>query len=140
MRMGQARGIPEEGEGLPWCSSQREPPRDEPGAWPARLATPPESPAQILCTPGLDRLQYQPISSLVTANSGDRVLLRFVNLGYTQGAMTLDGIPMRVVGKDATLLRGRDGTDLTYMTDVVYFGAGESFDVIFIAPAVRRPS
>jgi hypothetical protein len=72
----------------------------------------------------------------VTANSGDRVLLRLVNLGYNQAAMSLDGIQMRVVGKDATLLRGRDGTDLTYLSDVVYFGAGESYDVIFTAPSV----
>ncbi len=90
----------------------------------------------LLITPGYAKLQYQPITSLVTANSGDRVLLRFVNLGYTQAAMTLDGIPMRIVGKDATLLRGRDGTNLTYETDTVYIGAGESYDAIFVAPDV----
>jgi FtsP/CotA-like multicopper oxidase with cupredoxin domain len=83
-----------------------------------------------------ESLQYQPISSLVTANSGDRVLLRFVNLGYQQHAMTLDGIPMRVVGKDATLLRGRDGADLSYQTNTIYIGPGESVDAIFEAPVV----
>ncbi len=49
-------------------------------------------------TDGGAPLQYQPISSLVTANAGERVLLRFVNLGYQQAAMTIDGITMRVVG------------------------------------------
>jgi FtsP/CotA-like multicopper oxidase with cupredoxin domain len=83
---------------------------------------------------GSEELQYQPISSLVQANSGDRVLLRFVNLGYQQHAMTLEGIPMRVVGKDATLLRGRDGTFTSYVTDTVYVGPGESVDAIFVAP------
>jgi FtsP/CotA-like multicopper oxidase with cupredoxin domain len=83
---------------------------------------------------GSEELQYQPISSLVQANSGDRVLLRFVNLGYQQHAMTLEGIPMRVVGKDATLLRGRDGTFNSYLTDTVYVGPGESVDAIFVAP------
>jgi FtsP/CotA-like multicopper oxidase with cupredoxin domain len=94
----------------------------------------------LLKTPGFEKLQYQPLSSLVTANSGDRVLLRFVNLGYTQAAMTLAGIPMRVIGKDATLLRGRDGTDLSYYTDTVYIGAGEASDAIFVAPPVTSPT
>lgn len=90
----------------------------------------------LLPTPGYEHLQYQPMSSLVTANAGDQVLLRFVNLGFQQHAMTLDGIRMRVVGKDATLLRGRDGADLSYETNTVYIGPGESADAIFTAPAV----
>jgi hypothetical protein len=48
--------------------------------------------------------------------------------------MTLEGIPMKVVGKDATLLRGRDGTDISYATDTIYIGPGESYDAIFTAP------
>ena len=48
--------------------------------------------------------------------------------------MTLAGIRMRVVGRDATLMRGRDGTDTSYETDTLSFGAGESFDAIFTAP------
>jgi FtsP/CotA-like multicopper oxidase with cupredoxin domain len=90
----------------------------------------------LIAPAGYPELQYQPISSLVRANSGDRVLLRFVNLGFQQHAMTLEGIPMRVVGKDATLLRGRDNTDLSYLTNTVYIGPGESVDAIFTAPAV----
>ena len=53
-------------------------------------------------------LPRQPISSLIQANPGQRVLLRIVNLGYEQHAMQLTGIPMTVVGEDATLLRGPD--------------------------------
>ena len=52
---------------------------------------------------------------------------------------TLPGIPMRVVGRDATLMRSRDGTDTSYQAGVLSFGAGESFDVIFTAPALRTP-
>ncbi len=92
-------------------------------------------------------LQYQPISSLVTCNAGEKVLLRFVSLGYQQAAMTLDSITMRVVGKDATLLRGfnaagtlRTGADLSYDTDTVYIGPGESYDAIFTAPAFDQPA
>ena len=51
-----------------------------------------------------DRLRYNPISSLVTCVAGDKVLLRLANLGYQHHAMTLDGIPMRVVAKDAAAL------------------------------------
>ena len=48
--------------------------------------------------------------------------------------MTLAGIRMRVVGKDATPMRGRDGTDTSYVVNTVSFGAGESIDAIFTAP------
>jgi FtsP/CotA-like multicopper oxidase with cupredoxin domain len=82
---------------------------------------------------GRPNLKYQPISSLVRANAGDKVLLRFVDLGYQQHAMTLAGIPMKVVGKDATLLRN-GSTDLSYNTDTIYLGPGESYDAIFTAP------
>jgi len=50
--------------------------------------------------------------------------------------MTLPGLKMKIVGKDATLLRGRDGTDLTYETNTVFTGAGQSVDAIFTAPVV----
>jgi hypothetical protein len=83
---------------------------------------------------GLEHLQSQPHSALVTCEEGERVLLRFANLGFREAAMTLAGIKMRVVGRDATPMRSRDGTDTSYYTDTVLVGAGESFDVIFEAP------
>ncbi len=89
--------------------------------------------------PGYEHLQYQPLSSLVRCNAGERVLLRFANLGFREAAMTLPGIKMRVVGRDATLMRGRDGTDTSYEADTLSMGAGESFDVIFTAPAYQGP-
>ena len=85
---------------------------------------------------GRPDLQYQPTSSLVRCNSGDRVLLRFVNLGYTEQTMRLSGIKMRIVGHDATPLLGRDRGDLSEHTDTVPIAAGESADVIFVAPHV----
>ena len=51
--------------------------------------------------------------------------------------MTLAGIRMRVVGRDATPMRGRDGTDTSYETETINIGPGESYDVIFTAPAFR---
>ena len=80
------------------------------------------------------RLRYQPISSLITANAGEKVLLRLANLGYENHAMTIDGIDLNVVGKDASLLRSRDGSAEVQVTNTVEIGPGESRDVIFTAP------
>jgi FtsP/CotA-like multicopper oxidase with cupredoxin domain len=93
----------------------------------------------LIPTPGYEHLLHQPLSSLVQCNAGERVLLRFSNLGFTKQNMALSGIPMRVVGKDATLLRGRDGTDISYETSSIFIGVGESFDVIFEAPPYQGP-
>ncbi|MFO1467945.1 MAG: multicopper oxidase domain-containing protein [Steroidobacteraceae bacterium] len=96
----------------------------------------------LTVTPGYEYLKYQPLSALVTCNAGDRVLLRFANLGFKESAMTLDGPRLRVVGKDATPMRGvgadgvtRNGADTSYEASTVSFGAGESIDAIFVAPA-----
>lgn len=86
-------------------------------------------------------LARQPMSALITANVNERVLLRFSNLGYTYQSMTLAGLKMKVVGKDATLLRGLDasgnraGSDLSYYTNTISIGPGESVDAIFQAPS-----
>jgi FtsP/CotA-like multicopper oxidase with cupredoxin domain len=77
-------------------------------------------------------LTGQPVSSLITADAGDKVLLRISNLAITR-FYTLQslGIPMQVVGKDAKQLRTADGaTNLYYTTNSVTVGGGESFDVI----------
>ena len=94
----------------------------------------------LIAPAGRPDLRYQPISSLVRCNSGERVLLRLVNLGYTQASMRLTGIKLHVVGKDATPLRGvsggtRTGADTSYYTDTIHLGAGESYDAIFTAPS-----
>ena len=80
------------------------------------------------------RLQYQPITSLVRCNAGDRVLLRMSNLGYQNHAMTVDNIDLTIVAKDASILKGRDGTTNYVVTNTVDIGPGESRDVIFEAP------
>jgi len=93
-----------------------------------------EDPTGQIGPDGTETLR-QPISSLIQVNAGDRVLLRFVNLGYEQQSMQLNGTQMRVVGEDATLLRGPGGADLSYITNTIYIGPGESRDVLFTAPA-----
>lgn len=110
------------------------------GAWtdPAN-PTGTDANGDLLPTAGYERLQYQPISSLVRANSGERVLLRFANLGFKAASLVLPGIKMKVVGEDAGLLRGRDGTDQSYETNLISLGPGESADVIFTAPPYQGP-
>jgi FtsP/CotA-like multicopper oxidase with cupredoxin domain len=89
-----------------------------------------------------DALDYsQPNSALIQVNSGERALLRVANLGYQQHSMQLPGIPMHVIGQDASLLRS--GTvDTSYWTNTLYMGPGEARDVLIDAPAYdpARPS
>lgn len=88
---------------------------------------------ELIAPAGYPNLQYQPVSSLINCNAGERVLLRFTNLGYMQASMTLEGIEMNIVGKDATFLRN-DTTDISYKTNTIVIGAGESYEAIFTAP------
>ncbi len=78
----------------------------------------------------------QPLSSLITAAPGARVLLRLSNLSvtafYTVGT---SGLPMEVVGLDARLLRDDDGNNMAYTTNSVTLGGGQSADVIVTIPA-----
>jgi FtsP/CotA-like multicopper oxidase with cupredoxin domain len=70
-------------------------------------------------------------NSLITANQGERILLRLSNLNITEFyTLASLSIPMQVVGKDAKLLRGPSGKDLYYKTNSVTLGGGESTDVI----------
>jgi FtsP/CotA-like multicopper oxidase with cupredoxin domain len=87
-----------------------------------------------------DQEASQPVSALVQANPGERVLLRLANLGYQQHALELPGIPLRVVGQDATFLGpgtslGVSYGDRRYTTNTLYIGPGEARDVLFTAPA-----
>jgi FtsP/CotA-like multicopper oxidase with cupredoxin domain len=79
------------------------------------------------------RLAYQPMSSLITCNEGERVLLRMSSLGYQNHAMTVDDIELTVVAKDASLLRN-GGSNQYLVTNTVDVAPGESRDVIFTAP------
>jgi len=103
------------------------------------LTTQTDSNGDLVTNPGYEHLQYNPHSALITCNAGERVLLRFANLGFREAAMTLAGIKMRVVGRDASPMKGRDGTDTSYLTNTILIGAGESYDVIFEAPAYQGP-
>lgn len=76
----------------------------------------------------------QPYPALIKANAGEKVLIRFINLGYQQQSMQALGIPMRVVGQDAKRPLGLNGENLSYLKNALYFAAGQTVDVIFTAP------
>lgn len=73
----------------------------------------------------------QPLNSIVEANWGEVILLRLSSLSVTKYfTVTTPGVPMKVVGRGARLLRGPDGKDLTYTTSHVILGGGEAMDVL----------
>ncbi len=73
----------------------------------------------------------QKIGSKITAVRGQKVLLRISSLAtvdfYTLSVL---GIPMKVVGKDSRMLRSSSGQNLSFTTNSVTLGGGQSYDVI----------
>jgi hypothetical protein len=82
----------------------------------------------------LERLRYQPRTALMEAVEDETVLIRVAHLGSVRHTITLDGIPMHVIGSDAAQLKGPGGEDTSYVTNSVGLGPGESRDVLFTAP------
>lgn len=79
----------------------------------------------------------QPVTSLVRATRGQRLLLRLSNLNVTNHyTVTALGLPMKVVGRGARQLRGPApdpdtlGKDLSFDTSSVTLGGGESTEVM----------
>lgn len=76
----------------------------------------------------------QPLPSIVTIPSGGRALLRLSDLNTTEyHTLASLGIPMRVVGYNARLLRDQDGMSTAYDTNSITLAGGESVDVILDA-------
>jgi FtsP/CotA-like multicopper oxidase with cupredoxin domain len=81
----------------------------------------------------------QPVSSLIKVTQGKKAALRISNLGVVAHyTLTVQGIPMRVVGRDARLLRGPTGVNVAYNTNVVNLGGGESVDVILDTNGIAK--
>lgn len=73
----------------------------------------------------------QPVSTLIQANVGERILLRISNLAITRYyTLQSPSIKMQVVGRDAKLLRAPNNDPLDYYTNSITLGGGESADVI----------
>jgi FtsP/CotA-like multicopper oxidase with cupredoxin domain len=73
----------------------------------------------------------QPVSSLIEATPGQKILLRISNLNVTIfNTLATNGPPMEVVALDARLLRDDDGNNMYYKTNSLTLGGGQSADVI----------
>jgi FtsP/CotA-like multicopper oxidase with cupredoxin domain len=76
----------------------------------------------------------QPLPTVINIPAGGRALLRLSNLSVSEyHTLATMGVPMRVVGWHARLLRDLDGNDMTYLTNSITIGGGESCDVILDA-------
>ena len=78
------------------------------------------------------RLFSQPLSSLVQAKPGERILIRFANLGFLDHSMVFPGLEVDVLGRDSRFVP--DSAERK-ATDSIQIGPGESRDVFFTAPA-----
>jgi len=89
------------------------------------------NPGSILNPEGYDG---QDLPALITATPGDRILLRISSLATVEYYTLISpSIPMQVVGNGAKILRSNGqatGSDLSYTTNSVNLGGGESMDVI----------
>jgi FtsP/CotA-like multicopper oxidase with cupredoxin domain len=78
------------------------------------------------------RLFSNPLSSLVQCAPGDRVLIRFANLGFLDHTIVFPGLEVDVLGRDARYV---PHSAQRVQTDSIQIGPGESRDVFFTAPA-----
>ncbi len=78
------------------------------------------------------RLFSNPLSSLVQAAPGERILIRFANLGFLDHTIVFPGLEVDVLGRDARYV---PPSAQRKATDSIQIGPGESRDVFFTAPA-----
>jgi hypothetical protein len=81
----------------------------------------------------------QPLPTIVTIPAGGRALLRLSNLNVTEEQTLASlGVPMQVIALNAKLLRDQAGNNLSYTTNSITLGGGESLDVILDTCTVAR--
>ncbi len=81
----------------------------------------------------------QPLPSIIKIPLGGRALLRLSDLDVSEyQTLASLGIPMRVVGWNAKLLRDQAGNNMAYNTNSVTLAGGESADVILDASDKTR--
>ena len=76
----------------------------------------------------------QPLPALINIPAGGKALLRISDLDVTEyQTLASLGIPMHVIGINARLLRDMAGGDMTYYTNSITLGGGESLDLLLDA-------
>lgn len=74
----------------------------------------------------------QKVSTLIEANAGQKVLLRLtnINITHTDTIMALGLPPLKMVARDASILRDENGNNISVETSAVTIGPGETMDLI----------
>lgn len=76
----------------------------------------------------------QPLPAIINIPAGGKAALRLVNLSVSEyHTLATLGIPMKVVGWNAKLLRDQSGNNTEYYTNSITLGGGESLDAILDA-------
>ena len=76
----------------------------------------------------------QPLPAIINIPVGGKASLRLADLSVTEyHTLASLGVPMKVVGFNAKLLRDQDGNNTEYYTNSITLGGGESLDVILDA-------
>jgi FtsP/CotA-like multicopper oxidase with cupredoxin domain len=76
----------------------------------------------------------QPLPSIINIPAGGKALLRISDLDVTEyQTLASLGIPMKVIGYNAKLLRDQAGNNMYYNTNSITLAGGESLDVILDA-------
>jgi len=76
----------------------------------------------------------QPLTAIINIPAGGKALLRISDLDVSEyQTLASLGIPMKVVGYNAKLLRDQAGNNLYYTTNSITLAGGESLDVILDA-------
>ncbi len=81
----------------------------------------------------------QPLSAIINLLQGQKALLRISDLDVSEyQTLASLGIPMKVVGYNAKLLRDQAGNNLYYTTNSITLAGGESLDVILDSTGVPK--
>lgn len=92
-----------------------------------------EGPMQTQAADGTDHFS-QPLPTIINIPVGGKALLRLSSLDVSEmQTLASLGIPMRVIGYNARLLRDMAGNNMAYNSNSITLGGGESVDVILDA-------
>jgi FtsP/CotA-like multicopper oxidase with cupredoxin domain len=81
----------------------------------------------------------QPLPSIINMTQGQKALLRISDLDVSEyQTLASLGIPMKVIGYNAKLLRDQAGNNLYYNTNSITLAGGESLDVILDSTGVPK--
>jgi hypothetical protein len=82
----------------------------------------------------------QPLPSIINIPAGKKALLRISDLDVSEyQTLASLGIPMKVIGYNAKLLRDQAGNNMYYNTNSITLAGGESLDVILDATRASIP-